>query len=274
MNLEKGMKGAIEAYGKTRNELIKKLAEEIRLRKYSGQTLRAYVFVADKFLQSGKGPREFLLKYADKSRSTVRGIHFALKFFYENVLNEKFDERIPLAKNTLHLPVVLSKVEINKMLITANNIKHKFALMFLYYAGLRLDELRNLKWQDIDFQRKTIHVKVSKGQRERIIFLHSRLKDIMGNMEPDNGFVFKNPRNKKYNKRSIQQLVKNAANRAKIKKKVTPHTLRHSFATHLLEAGADIRYIQKLLGHKDLKTTQIYAHVANKDINKLADLLD
>jgi site-specific recombinase XerD len=146
--------------------------------------------------------------------------------------------------------------------------------MFLYYAGLRLDEARNIKWQDIDFDREIIHLKTAKGDKERVVFLHKKLIDVLKmygiNKE---GLIFVSQRNGKYNKRTIQQIVKCAPKKVGIKKNVTPHTLRHSFATHFLESGADIRYIQQLLGHKDLKTTQIYTHVANKDIKKLADLL-
>ena len=146
--------------------------------------------------------------------------------------------------------------------------------MFLYYAGLRLDEVRNLKWQDIDFNRGIIHIKTAKGGKERIVFLHSKLKEMLEIYGANKqGLVFISQRGGKYNERTIQQIVKNAATKTGIKKKVTPHTLRHSFATHLLEAGADIRYIQQLLGHKSLRTTQIYTHVAGKDIKKLAELL-
>ncbi len=115
---------------------------------------------------------------------------------------------------------------------------------------------------------------MAKGDRQRIIFLHKRLTNtlkIFGIKE--SGLIFISQRNAKYNKRTIQQIIKSVSRKAGIKKNITPHTLRHSFATHLLESGADIRYIQQLLGHKDLKTTQIYTHVANKDIKKLAKLL-
>jgi site-specific recombinase XerD len=254
--------------------LIGKLIEEIKLRKYSYQTGKAYISVVKRFLKSGKTPREFLLSYSNKSRSTIRSVYFALKFFYENVLNEKFNEKLPLAKKNLKLPVVLSRGEISKMMEATNNIKHRLVLMFLYYAGLRLDEVRNLKWQDIDFDRDIIHIKTAKGEKERVVFLHPKLKEMLEIYGINKqGLVFRSQRDRKYNKRTIQQIVKNAAKKAGIKKKVTPHTLRHSFATHLLEAGADIRYIQQLLGHKSLRTTQIYTHVANKDIKKLANLL-
>lgn len=256
-----------------RYNLVGKLIEEIKLRKYSFQTGKSYISTVKRFLESGKTPREFLLSKSGKSRSTNRSVYFALRFFYENVLHEKFDEKIPLVKKKAKLPVVLSREETTKMIEKTGNLKHKLILMFLYYAGLRLNEVRNLNWQDIDFDRETIHLKTAKGEKERVIFLHPKLKEMLKIYSSDVALIFKSQRGKKYDKRTIQKIVKNAAEKAGIKKNVTPHTLRHSFATHLLEGGADIRYIQQLLGHKNLKTTEIYTHVANKDIKKLANLL-
>ncbi|UZE94306.1 MAG: tyrosine-type recombinase/integrase [Candidatus Pacearchaeota archaeon] len=254
--------------------LIEKFLEELRLRKYSSQTEKSYLRIIKEFLKSGKTLREFLLGYSNKSRSYVRSVYFALKFFYENALDEKFQEKIPLVKTKLKLPIILSREEIKKMIDVTENLKHKIVLMLLYYAGLRLDETRNLRWKDTDFDRKLIHVKKTKGENERIVFLHDNLKkclEVYG--IKSEGLILISERNKKYDKRSIQQIVKKASEKVGINKKVSPHTLRHSFATHLLEAGADIRYIQHLLGHKNLQTTQIYTHVANKNIKRLAKLL-
>ncbi len=257
-----------------RDQLIGKLIEEIKLRRYSYQTGKSYISIVKSFLASGNTTREFLLSYSAKSKSTMRSAYFALKFFYENVLNTQFDEKIPLARKSLKLPIVLSKEEINKMVGSMNNLKHKLVVMFLYYAGLRLDEARNIRWQDLDFDREIIHLKTAKGDKERVIFLHKKLIDMlkMYGIIKD-GLIFTSQRDGRYNKRTIQQIVKSASKKVGIKKNVTPHTLRHSFATHLLENGADIRYIQQLLGHKDLKTTQIYTHVANKDIKNLSQLI-
>jgi integrase/recombinase XerD len=253
---------------------LNKLSEELGLRKHSRQTGKAYFYIIKKFIESGLGPREFLLKYSDKSRSSIRSAYFALKFFHENVLNRKFDENIPLAKNKLKLPVVLNKDEVNKMLESTLNLKHRLILMFLYYGGIRLNELVNLNWEDIDFQRSIIHLKTAKGEKQRVIFFHEKLKSFIEYFNLMKvGLVFVSNLRKKYNKRTIQLIVKNAARKAEISKKVTPHTLRHSFATHLLEAGADIRNIQKLLGHASIQTTQVYTHVANKDIKNLANLI-
>ena len=131
-----------------------------------------------------------------------------------------------------------------------------------------------MRWQDIDFERDLIHIKQTKGEKERVVFLHEKLKEFLSKYGIRNsGLVLISERGRRYNERTIQQIVKNAARKAGIKKKVTPHTLRHSFATHLLEAEADIRHIQQLLGHKSLRTTKIYTHVASKDIKKLTNLL-
>jgi len=253
---------------------LNKLSEELRLRKHSRQTEKSYTSIVKKFIESQLQPREFLLKYADKSRSAIRSAYFALKFFYENVLRQKFDENIPLAKNKGKLPVVLSKEEIFNMLEATLNLKHRLVLMFLYYTGIRVNEIVNLKWEDIDFQRGIIHLKTAKGEKERIVFFHEKLKGFIEYFNLKKlGFVFLSNFGKKYDGRTVQLIVRNASRKAMINKKVTPHTLRHSFATHLLEAGADIRHIQSLLGHKNLQTTQVYTHVSKRDITKLANLL-
>ena len=151
---------------KKRYELIGKLIDELKLRKYSYRTGKAYVYIVKNFLRSGLSPREFLLKYySDKSKSTIRQAYFALKFFYRNVLHERFDEEIPLAKKKEKLPVVLSRNEVKRLLYGTQNIKHRLILMFLYYAGMRLNEVRNIRWEDIDFEREIIHIKIAKGDK-------------------------------------------------------------------------------------------------------------
>ncbi len=250
------------------------LTEELKLRKYSPQTIKAYIQIIQNFLVSEKSPRDFLLQYTDKSNSSIRSVYFALKFFSEQVLHQPFDESIPLAKSSHKLPSVLNREEVNKLFAVTYNLKHRLVLMLLYYSGMRLHEVLNLTWENLDFERGTIHLKVTKGSKERVIFLHEKVKNIIQTFNlQKTGLVFQSNLMKKYNQRSIQMIVRQAAKKAGITKRVTPHTLRHSFATHLLEAGADIRSIQTLLGHKNLQTTQIYTHVANKNIQKLADLL-
>lgn len=254
--------------------LIDELVDELKLRRYSARTIKKYGQTISSFLGSKKDARSFLLSYCGKSKSTMRGIYFALKFFHENVRKEKFSEKMPLAKKSFQLPSVLNKREVQSMFDATANLKHRLVLLFLYYSGIRLNELIHLRWQDIDFERKSIHIKTGKGGKQRVVFLHDKLTEALKfygiKKEKE---VFESNRKKRYSDESIQLIVKNTAKKAGISKKATPHILRHSFATHLLEAGADIRHIQKLLGHASLQTTQIYTHVANKDIKKLANLL-
>ena len=164
-------------------ELVGKLIGELKLRKYSYRTGEKYRDIVIRFLRSGKTPREFLLSHSNKSRSTMRSIYFALKFFYENVLNEKFEEKLPLAKSKQKLPVVLGRGEIQKLFEVTTNPKHKLVLALCYYAGLRLSKAMNLRWEDIDLERSVIHLKQTKGEKERVVFLHNKLKELLLNME-------------------------------------------------------------------------------------------
>jgi len=256
------------------SEELERLKKELEIRKYSRRTIEKYNYYVRIFQQSNKTPREFIEHNLQKSRSTIRTIYFAIKFYYENVLNKKFEEKIPLVKKKVVLPDVLSKKDVLEMINKTENLQHKLIIMFLYYAGLRLHEVQNLKWENLDFDRKTIQLKIAKGEHQRVVFLHDKLIEDLNNFKiPRIGLVFESNRGKKYSEETIQAIVKNSAKKASIEKKVHPHMLRHSFATHLLEAGADIRYIQKLLGHKSLQTTQIYTHVANKDLNNLSKLI-
>lgn len=252
--------------------LVGKLFEGLKLRKYSYDTGKKYAFVVKSFLDSGLDAREFVLKNTNKSNSSTRGVYFALQFFFEAVLKEKFDVEIPLAKKEYKLPVVLDREEVKRLLNIIENPKHQLIVAFLYYAGLRVSEIVNLCWEDLDFERKLIHLKGARGKKDRVVFFHDKLISHINSRRE--GLMFMSERGKKYSKGTIQAIVKKNAKKAGINKRVHPHTLRHSFATHLLEAGGDTRYIQKLLGYKSLKTTSIYTFVANKDIKNLSNLLE
>ncbi len=253
-----------------------KLIEDIKLRGYSNKTLKAYLYNVGKFLDSGLSDKDFLLDLIKKgkSRETVRQAGFAIKFF--NKLNDsKGENTIPNMKKCRKIPEILSKKEIGEMVIATKNFVHRLIIEIIYSAGLRVSEAVNLRWSDIDFQRNVIHIKQAKGNKDRIVMLSPKVKKKLKvlNLEKE-GYVFTTNRGGKYTIRTIELIVSCAAKKAGIKKKVTPHTLRHCFATHLLEKGTDIRYIKDLLGHSKIETTMIYTKVSNKDISKIKSPLD
>jgi integrase/recombinase XerD len=171
--------------------------------------------------------------------------------------------------------VVLSKEEIERIICVTKNLNHRLIIQIGYSSGLRVSEIINLKWCDIYFDRNLIHLKRAKGKKDRIVMLSLKVKESLMNLTFDkNGYLFLTNRNGKYTQRTIQKIIVNAAMKASILKRITPHTLRHSFATHLLENGTDIRYIRDLLGHSDISTTLIYTKVSNKNIRNIVSPLD
>jgi site-specific recombinase XerD len=250
------------------------LDDELRLRGYSGKTRKTYGSFVGRYLGSGKAPREFLLSNAKKSGSTLRCAYFALRVYHNQVAKDGFSQDIPLAKRPSRLPVVLNRSEVHAMISALTNLKHRLLVMLLYYGGLRLSEARNLRWEDVDFERGLIHLKSCKGGRDRVVFLHPKVSQTMVEYGPHRlGPVLLSARGGKYNPRTIELIVEKAAEKAGIGREVTPHSLRHCFATHLLEAGAGLRHIQELLGHRDIRTTQVYTHLAKADCGRLACLI-
>jgi len=259
----------------------KSLEDELKLRGYSNQTLKNYKYSIKKFVESKKSPRDFLIRLIDekKSNETIRSSGFAIKF-YLNILKkedesiEKILKNLPNSKREKKLPEILSKEEIDRLIKSTNNLVHRAIIQTGYASGLRISEIINLKWKDIDFDRNVIHIKQSKGKKDRIVMLAIKVKQTLESLNNQGDFIFLTNRNKKYTKRTIQKILENSKKRAGISKKVTPHTLRHSFATHLLERGTDIRYIKDLLGHSDINTTLIYTKISNRDISKIKSPID
>ncbi len=258
------------------------LINEIKLKGYSKRTIGSYVFHVGKFLDSKLDPKEFLLKLINegKSKETIRVAGFAVKFYLgirakqDGTINEII-EKTPNVKRDKRLPAVLSKKEIEDMVISTKNFIHRTMIQLMYSSGMRASEIISLKWPDIDFDRNTIHLKLAKGNKDRIVMLSPKVKKNLLKLDIEKqGLVFKTNRDGKYSLRSIELIVKKAAQKAGIRKKVTPHSLRHSFATHLLEQGVDVRYIRDLLGHANLQTTMIYTKVSNKDISKIKSPID
>lgn len=267
---------------------IVKLKQEMKLRQFSQKTVKSYCHYITNCLQwSNKNARDintddirrYLEKLADKgvSSSTLNTSYSALKFYFGNILCRKFFLSIPRAKKDKKLPSVLSKNEVHKMIELAVNPKHNCMLCLLYGSGLRVGELVHLRAWDIDLERSVLIVRNGKGSKDRYVCLPAKLRLILETQkrikQPED-FLFTNGRGGRLTEKTVQEVVKQSAERAGIQKNVSPHTLRHSFATHLLENGTDIRYIQELLGHAKLQTTQIYTHVASNNLAGIVSPLD
>ena len=172
---------------------------------------------------------------------------------------------------------MLSPKEVNKIINLTENLKHKTILLLIYSAGLRLGELLNLKIADIDSHAMKIHIRQGKGKKDRYLMLSENVLQLLRQyykVYKPKEFVFEGQKGGQYTPKSVQNIFKASIQKAGIKKKATVHSLRHSFATHLLDDGTDIRYIQELLGHKRLETTQIYTHVSSYSINKIKSPAD
>ncbi len=274
---------------KNENPFLKKLEVELKLRGFSKQTSKMYLFYNTKFLEyikktpeevTDEDIKEFLAhKMADHSLSnaSIALIKASLKFFYTEMFGKNLS-LIKTPKASKKLPVVLSRKEIKDILANTENPKHKLLIELLYSTGLRLSECINLKYSDIDLDESIGWVRMGKGSKDRIFIISDMFKnDLLSYIEKTGndgkGLVF-SVNGRKMSPRGIQHAIKVCAERAGIEKDVHVHTLRHSFATHLLENGVDIRKIQKLLGHSNLQTTQIYTQVSSEEIKKIKSPLD
>lgn len=218
------------------------------------------------------------LARSGKSNSYLNQLVNAVRYYYKDVLGDayrvKFIER---PRGERKLPKVLSEQEVAAILRAPTNLKHRCILMLIYSAGLRLGELISLERTDIMPERKQVLIRGAKGGKDRVSLLSDKLltllEEYLKAYEPRH-YLFEGPQGAKYSDTSVQQVFKQAKKKAGITAPATVHTLRHSFATHLLENGTDLRYIQTLLGHASSKTTEIYTHVSTKAIGKIRSPLD
>ena len=262
----------------------------LRLKGYSRRTIEAYLHYNRNFLKlTNKSPREicqkdiadyldYLVLNINAAAATLNLAYSALKNYYGAVYKRKFFVDLPRAKKEKKLPVVLSQKEAKGLINAIGNPKHKCMLSLLYGCGLRVSELLNLKMKDIDIMRRMIHVRAGKGKKDRYVNLPQALLAVLtrqSKVKYLEDYLFTSRDHKsKITTMSVQQIVKKAVENSGIAKRISPHSLRHSFATHLLEDGTDIRYIQALLGHSRLETTQIYTKVANNKIRDIVSPLD
>jgi len=275
--------------GKLRDMMVK----EMKIRGFSPHTQRTYLErVRDYVKYHGRSPDqlnpEHIKQYQwhltnDKqlSASYFNQVSAALRFFYLEVLGKDWNiKRIPYRKLEKKLPVVLDQSEMIPFLEAPRNIKHRAILKTIYSAGLRVQEAIHLRPGDIDSKRMVIHVRQSKGRKDRYVPLSPHLLEVLREYwqqtSPKPSYWLFPGQNlqKPINRKSVQLICVAATKKAGINKHVTPHTLRHSFATHLLEAGVSILVIQRLLGHASLRTTAVYIHVAQNYITDVVSPLD
>ncbi|WP_242132914.1 site-specific tyrosine recombinase/integron integrase [Aestuariivivens marinum] len=264
--------------------------QKLELKKYSNNTVKSYVKCFEDFINhyhdktidnlNEKDIRAYLqfLIQTNRSKSYINQSINSIKFYYEIVLgmpNRFYNIERP--RKDKKLPFVLAKDEVIQLIENTNNLKHRCIVSLLYSAGLRRSELLNLKISDIDSSRMLIRVQEAKGNKDRYSLLsNTALKDLRAYYKKwkPKVYLFESPNGGKYSPNSVAKIVSNTAAKVGINKPVTPHTLRHSFATHLLENGTDLRYIQLLLGHSSTKTTEIYTHVAKSSFNSIKNPLD
>jgi len=270
---------------------LHRLKVMLKQKGYSSSTQKAYIRHANRFLNELKVSfehvttshiQDYLVKLVDQNRSHVyiNQAISALRFWICEVEKQTgFRNSWIRPKLQKKLPVVLSQEEVLLLIKSVSNIKHRTILTLVYSAGLRIGEAVKLKRQDIDADRRVIHIRQSKGSKDRYTVLSDaayQLLQIYMNTEYIESYLF--PSGKELHKpihvRSVQQMFERARRNAGIQKPATVHTLRHSFATHLLEQGTDLRYIQELLGHSSPKTTEIYTHVSVRDIRRIKSPLD
>jgi len=271
---------------------IEKFKYWLLSKRYSDSTVKTYTEALKSFLafynekQVAEITNEDLVRYNNEhiinnnlSTSYQNQIVNAVKLFFITIRETKIEiDKIHRPKRSIILPNVLSKNEIKQILTAHSNLKHKAMLSLIYACGLRRSELLNLKPLDVDSKRGIIIIRQSKGRKDRIAPLSPKILEMLReyyiSYKPKTWLFEGQIKNTKYDERSLSNVLKQALTKANISKPVSLHWLRHSYATHLLESGTDLRYIQELLGHTSCRTTEIYTHVSTKSIQQIKSPFD
>lgn len=273
------------------SSLREQMKIDLELKGYSPKTKTAYIWHVASFAQHfGRSPakmgeteiREYLyhlITTKQSSDSYINSAYSALKFLYKTTLQRKWNiAKLPRHKGNKRLPVVLDGSEIKELLAATPNLKHRAILMTTYAAGLRVSETAHLKITDIDSKRMQLRISQGKGKKDRYTLLSvanlNLLREYWKQYRPVDWLFPGCPSVKVISTRSIQKIFTKAKEKASITKPVTVHSLRHSFATHLLEAGTDLHHIQKLMGHTTPETTTLYLHLRREDLLKVISPLD
>jgi integrase/recombinase XerD len=271
--------------------LRQRMLEDLQIRQYSPTTIRIYLHAISAFAQHfGNSPDRlgaehirqyqlFLIQEKKVARSTFIQVVCALRFLYTHTLNRKISmERIPFPRPQRKLPLILSREEVKALLESPRDLRHRTLLAILYGCGLRVSEVTQLKVSDIDSARKVLRVRQGKGRKDRQTLLPTKLLELLRcywrNQRPTDWLFPSADSTRPISPKSVFLACRKAAKKAGLSKPVHPHSLRHAFATHLLEAGVDLRTIHVLLGHANLETTARYLHVADVAVRSTASPLD
>ena len=271
-----------------KEEFLEKLKIELKISKNSEYTIRNYLRANQELLDfcnkqvdelEEDDVKAYMAKnLSDKASSSIIVFLSSIKYAFSNILKKDITQGIRRPKRERRIPAVLTKDEVRKLFDATPTKKSRLMLELTYACGFRVSELINLKVSDLDFNEMIGYVRQAKGKKDRIFnipkFLAKKLeKQCKKQQENNQEFLFTGPKGK-LTDRNLQKIVRVVAKKAGINKEVSPHTLRHSFATHLLENGVDIRKIQELLGHADLSTTQIYTHISTEELKKIPSPID
>lgn len=267
--------------------LLETVRREMRLRNYSLKTIKAYISCLRLFIRyiRPKHPRDamdsdlrafllFLIEHENYASSTVNQVINALRLLYVDLYGKPMVlGKLPRPRKERKLPVVLSEGEVRRLFDELPNLKHKAMLMVVYSAGLRVGEVVRLHWEDLDEERSMMHIRGGKGKKDRYTILSGIVVQALQRYwkvyQPREWLFEGQEPGKPYSIRSAEKVFHQAAHRAGIAKDVSIHSLRHAFATHMLEQGTDLRYIQDLLGHESVRTTEIYTHVSQRKVARL-----
>jgi site-specific recombinase XerD len=271
--------------------LYDQMKMDLELKNFSPKTVTCYLACMVQFVRhSGRPPVEmgeeeirnylhYLITEKKVSQSLINQTYSAMKFFYQVTLGRPWNAiRIPRSKIRKKLPLVLSTDEVQSVLSCVDNLKHRAILTTIYSGGLRLGEATHLRVSDIDAKRMTILVQQGKGNKDRYTVLGQKTLELLRlyykAYRPGQWLFPSTDPLKPLSDSTVQRVFKTALHRAGIKKKASVHTLRHSFATHLLESGTDLFHIQRLLGHTTAKTTSVYLHITGKELAKVKSPID
>ncbi|HRC33243.1 MAG TPA: tyrosine-type recombinase/integrase [Bacteroidia bacterium] len=277
------------AFSVQHEKILTQFKQELLVTGYSPRTIKMYLVYVQKLLEeTPKMPQEmdkqdivgFLARAREKnvSNATLSLMHSALKFFFQQHIGKKIIDDIKIPKKGKKLPSVLTVNELKDIFKNTKVGRNRLLLQFIYSTGVRVSEAVNMRVNELDFDNSTALVKSGKGNKDRVVVLSQKwitfIKKYLNRKKVQSEYLFSKKNGKKISTDTVERIIRHSAKESGISKRVTPHVLRHSFATHLLESGENIRKIQILLGHANLSTTSIYTHVSKEELRKVQSPLD